>query len=372
MRKSSLLILFLITLFSCKQKNDVKKSESMSEKVVNSDSVVKMENKSILLLVNLNGGSYFDFHLKELPVNPISWRGSKPGELIFMGHFLCFDRWGPPSAGDKANGFIHHGEVNTVLWELLTAPQTVEGRLTSSMMCRLPMAGLQLNRNIELSADEPVYYVTEQITNLNKNGRMFNLVQHVSIAPPFLDKSTLFDNNALKGFADRNDGSLNQDETIIKWPVADHNGEKVSLRQFEVEWPEVSSFVYDQSDKYCWVTACNLEKNIMLGYLWERKDYPWINFWRSMKDGVPAAFGMEFGTTGLHEPFPVIAKKGKIFGQNIYDYIDAGEVITKSFTAFLAKIPSDYKGVEKIEVNNSAFTIKEKTISSRDITYHIK
>ena len=91
-----------------------------------------------------------------------------------------------------------------------------------------------------------------------------------------------------------------------------------------------------------------------------------------MNNGVPAAFGMEFGTSGLHEPFPVVAKKGKIFGQNIYDYIDAGEVITKSFAAFLAKIPSDYNGVEKIEVNNSAFTIKEKTSSSRDITYHLK
>lgn len=344
----------------------------MSEKVAKSDTIVKMESNSILLLVNLNGGSYFDFHLKELPVNPVSWRGSKPGELIFMGHFLCFDRWGPPSAGDKANGFIHHGEVNTVSWELLAAPQTVEGRPTCSMMCKLPMAGLQLTREIELSAEEPVYFVTEQIKNLNKNGRIFNLVQHVSIAPPFLDKSTIFDNNALQGFANRNDGSLNQDDTIIKWPEADHAGKKVNLRQFEVDWPEVSSFVYDQNDKYGWVTACNPEKNIMLGYLWETKDYPWINFWRSMNNGVPAAFGMEFGTTGLHEPFPVVAKKGKIFGKNIYDYIDAGEVITKSFTAFLAKIPSDYKGVEKIEVSNSAFTIKEKTITSRDITYHLK
>ena len=91
-----------------------------------------------------------------------------------------------------------------------------------------------------------------------------------------------------------------------------------------------------------------------------------------MENGVPAAFGMEFGTTGLHEPFPVVAKKGKIFGQNIYEFIDASEVISKSFTAFLAKIPSDYKGVEKIEINNSLFTIKEKNSVSRDITYHIK
>ena len=367
-------VFFLIisVLFSCQQKQKVKQSDGMKDKTAKADTIVKLGNNKIELLVNLKGGSYFDFHLKELPINPINWRGSKPGELIFKGHFLCFDRWGPPSAAEKTNGFRHHGEVNTESWELLTPSHTDNGRPASSMTCKLPMAGLQLTREIELSADEPVFYVTENISNLNKNGRIFNIVQHVSIAPPFLDKSTLFDNNALQGFEDRNDGSLNQDEIILKWPQADHNGEKVSLRQFEVDWPMVSSFVFDQSDKYGWVTACNPEKNIMLGYLWEVKDYPWINFWRSMDNGVPVAFGMEFGTTGLHEPFPVVAKKGKIFGQNLYEFIDADQVITKSFTAFLAKIPADYKGVDRIEINNSLFTIKEKTSSSRDITYHLK
>lgn len=91
-----------------------------------------------------------------------------------------------------------------------------------------------------------------------------------------------------------------------------------------------------------------------------------------MENGIPMAFGMEFGTTGFHEPLPVIAKKGKIFDRNIYAFVDAKEVISKSFTAFLAKIPEDYKGVEKIEINNSTFTIKEKNSSSRDITYHLK
>jgi hypothetical protein len=234
------------------------------------------------------------------------------------------------------------------------------------------MAGLQLTRKIELSADEPVFFVTEEINNPNKNGRMFNLVQHVSIAPPFLDKATLFDNNTFQGFVDRNDGSLNQDETIIKWPEADHNAEKVSLRQFEVAWPEVSSFMFSQNEKYGWVTACNPSKKLMLGYIWKTEDYPWINFWRSMENDVPKAYGMEFGTTGLHEPLPVVAKKGKIFDRNIYDYIDANEKITKSFTAFLAKIPEDYKGVDKIEVSNSTFTIKEIGSFSRDITYHFK
>ena len=91
-----------------------------------------------------------------------------------------------------------------------------------------------------------------------------------------------------------------------------------------------------------------------------------------MENGIPMAFGMEFGTTGLHEPFPVVAKKGKIFDRNIYDFIDANEVISKSFTAFLAKIPKDYSGVAKIEISDSLFIIKENKRISRDISYHIK
>ena len=274
MRKLTFGVLFLITLFtfSCQQRHDNKQSDLMKDKTAKTDTVVKMENGRIELLVNLNGGSYFDFHLKELPLNPINFHGTKPGEHIFMGHFLCFDRWGPPSAAEKANGFMHHGEVNTETWELLTAPQLNNGRTDCSMMCELPMAGLQLTRKIELSTDEPVFFVTEEIKNLNRNGRMFNIVQHVSIAPPFLDKSTLIDNNTLQGFEDRNDGSLNQDELILKWPQVEHKGEKITLRQFEVSWPEVSSFRFGQDEEYGWVTACNPSKNLMLGYIWKTID----------------------------------------------------------------------------------------------------
>jgi hypothetical protein len=76
---------------------------------------------------------------------------------------------------------------------------------------------------------------------------------------------------------------------------------------------------------------------------------------------------MEFGTTGLHEPFPVVAKKAKIFDRNIFEFIDAGEVIRKSFTAFLTKIPSNYRGVEKIELTESAIILSEKDKKSNNI-----
>jgi hypothetical protein len=44
------------------------------------------------------------------------------------------------------------------------------------------------------------------------------------------------------------------------------------------------------------------------------------------------------------------------------------EIISKSFTAFLAKIPGDYKGVDRIEMTGTSILIKEKNTISRDIT----
>jgi hypothetical protein len=331
---------------------------------------MKIENPYVILLVNLLGGSYVDFHYKDLLINPINWHSKESETPAYNGHFLCFDRWGPPTGAEAANGFTHHGEANTENWKVLSEPENSDGVITCSMMCSLPMGGLQLRREIALSEDEPVFFVKEEIKNQNKYGRMFNMVQHVTLVPPFLDHLTLFDNNTEKGFEDKEDGSLNQEKPILKWPEAIHKGETVNLRQFQGEWPRVSSFVYNQKEKYGWATACNPAKNLLLGYLWKIEEYPWINFWRFMEDANPKAFGMEFGTTGLHEPFPIVAKKGKIFDRNIYDFIDADEVITKSFTAFLSKIPQDYNGVRQIEVRDSSFIIKENAPISRDITYH--
>ena len=143
---------------------------------------------------------------------------------------------------------------------------------------------------------------------------MFNIVQHVTLVSPFLDKSTHFDNNTEKGFEDKEDESLNQEEPVIKWPEVFHYEERISLRQFENEWLRISSFVFDQNQEYGWVTAYNPGKNLLLGYLWKTEDYPWINFWRHAENVIPIAFVMEFGTTGLHEPFPIVAKKGKSSG----------------------------------------------------------
>ena len=330
---------------------------------------ISLENSLVKLIISLTGGAFIDFHFKDHPINPINFQDT--GNPSFHGHFLCFDRWGLPTEAEKANGFVPHGEVNTQEWVLLEKVRKEGGSIGLSMRCKLPMGGLQLIRTVELYENQPVFRVTEEIKNMNKYGRMFNIVQHATISPPFLDTETLIDNNTDMGFENRFDGSMDQDDIVFKWPEANLKGEIISLRQLQNEWPCVSSFVFSPNSKYGWVTASNPTKKLMLGYIWETKDYPWINFWRSMKDGKPSSYGMEFGTTGLHEPYPVLAKKGRIFDKNIFAFIDANEVISKSYTAFLSKIPANYQGVLDIEIKDTFIVIKEKN-GQQDIVCRLK
>ncbi len=84
--------------------------------------VMKLENNKVVLEVSLSGGSYQDFHLKDLPVNPLNWSDTNPEEPPFAGHFLCLDRWGPPSQEERANCFMHHGEASTQIWTVRDTP----------------------------------------------------------------------------------------------------------------------------------------------------------------------------------------------------------------------------------------------------------
>jgi len=52
----------------------------------------------------------------------------------------------------------------------------------------------------------------------------------------------------------------------------------------------------------------------------------------------------------------------------LYAYIDAGQTVTRSYAAFLFRIPSDYHGVEKITYRGGRLTLHERgTGPERDL-----
>jgi hypothetical protein len=226
------------------------------------------------------------------------------------------------------------------------------------MAATLPMAGFKVARSLWLAENAALLRVTESVTNTNKLGRVYNMVQHPSIAPPFLDATTVVDANARKGFM-QSSPLPNPEEPAVFWPQALEDGQPVNLRHLTAAHePEVVSFTIE--GEFGWVTASTATKGLLIGYIWKTSDYPWLDIWRNAQNGKPAARGLEFGTTGLHQPVGILVSKGKIFERPIYSYLDAGQTATRSYAAFLFKIPVDYRGVERITYESGRLTLHER------------
>lgn len=323
--------------------------------------VLTLESAAAVLTLDLDGGALGDFHLKSTGINPFNWGTPGAGDTRVrgFGHFLCLDRWGPASAAESANGMPYHGEASNVRWQLDATAHADSDTQAGIMSATLPMAGLHIVRKVQLAQSGTIALVRETVSNQNKLGRVYNWVQHPTVGPPFLDAHTVVDCNGRRGFAQGNPMPT-PEEPSFYWPQAlSHEGASVNLRFLQADPnPNVVSYAIDEDQG--WVTAASPTTGLLVGYVWSTRDYPWVSLWRDVRDGKPSARGLEFGTTGLHQPFPILVKKGSIFGRPVLEHLDAGEKATRSYAVFLSPIPKDYAGVETLRLDEGKLTIQER------------
>ena len=327
-----------------------------------------LNNGIVQVSVASSGGGITDFRFLDHAVNPLNWeieRDPASTEKPYLrGHFLCLDRWGAPSNAEAENGMTFHGEAAYASWRLVDRGESAESRQEAEMICELPIAQMTVRRVMWLEDNQAVLVVREHITNTGTLGRIYNIVQHPSIAPPFLDSATIVDSNAQYGFVQ---GSVMPESVAAAdlWPNTMIEGELEDLRRFQndetgTRYSDVSTFIFDDAQEYGWVTASSPNTGLLLGYLWRVEAYPWLAIWRARSNGRVAARGLEFGTTGLHQPYAELVRVGRILGRSIYEYIDANETVEKSYIAFLVKIPHEFQGIAEINYNDGRLELIER------------
>ena len=267
-----------------------------------------LQNKSASIEVDLFGGAIIDFHLQEHPVNPLTFHFTKKqmpannkAGAPYQGHFACIGRWGEPTAGEIKAGLPNHGQPANMLWQIKRRPSKnkLQKEVTS------PMEGLHIRRSITMDKQLPLYHVKETITNINTLGRWYHVVQHPTIAAPFLDNSTVINCNASKGFEYRNAG--NYRNHLVTFPnVKDDQDNLFRLTNPKTTFNSVFSFIIKKDEPYGWITACSPSHALLFGYVWPREHYPWISLWQHFDNNIIKYRGLEFGTTGLHQPFKTI------------------------------------------------------------------
>jgi hypothetical protein len=328
---------------------------------------VVLDGDKAQVVFDLGGGGLTGFCLTDpghpaCGLTPLAWNNPEADQLDAreMAHFLVLDRWCKPTAAEMKNGMPFHGEAPHSHWKVIQAPSRSGKTVAVTAGVDLPLAGLSFVRTMKLSGT--ILHVEEKITNPKPVGRAYNMIEHVSLGPPFLDGTVLVDTKVAKGFTQEFKPRLPvPEEPAVGWPEYEYKGRQINMRTMTNHaGPLVTSYIMDEDQEYGWATACHPGKQLLIGYIWKTKDFPWLNLWRHVVRGKPKARGLEFGTTGWLQPFPMLAKKGSIFGRQLMDWIDADQTVSKKFTAFLAAVPPGYRGVADLQFDGKKIRLVEQ------------
>ena len=326
--------------------------------------MIKLGNNKSSLIIDPYGGAIINFKLNHININPLNFafskeqmpKNNKEG-APYKGHFLCLGRWGEPSEGEIKAGIPDHGQVANILWK------AVEGNPKElKMWANSKLEGLHIERTVQIDSHNPVYMVSETVSNINPLGRLYNMVQHPTLSAPFLGFDTIINCNAETGF--NYTFFKDPEKNSSHWPNGILEDKSIiNLSSSANGKSSVFSFIINRKDDLGWVSAYSPKAQLLLGYLWKRKDYPWINLWQDWSGDQIRYRGIEFGTTGIHKPFKQILEDGnsRVFGENTFVYIDAGEKVSRSYLSFLYKVKPGFEGVDAITMSNGCIKIRTRT-----------
>jgi hypothetical protein len=316
---------------------------------------VSIKNRDAVVEISPEGGAITTFQLRNTDINPLNFSFNQEQMPVnnrkgapFRGHFACIGRWGPPSAGEIKYGVPDHGDFVSIAWTVAT-----HNERSVIMEAVSELEGLHVRRHIYLHSSGAILDVSEEITNIRPLGRFINIVQHPTVAAPFLNPHSRVFCNATKGYHYASCQDHNKTESC--WPAARYTDNAIhNISHCTGAKTGVHSFIVRPTDEFGWVCATSPQNSLLLGYVWRRSHYPWINHWCDYNDGAIRYRGLEFGTTGMHEPYDTMISSGNthIFGEPVLAFIDAGETIEKNYTAFLTVTQGTVNDIEYVSYRN--------------------
>ena len=107
------------------------------------------------------------------------------------------------------------------------------------------------------------------------------------------------------------------------------------------------------------VTALNIEKRLLIGYLFRREEYPWLQTWEHYPEGKTLARGLEFRrnpTTcraGNRSPWGQCSARRRIAGcRKVEDQL--------ALSSLLYKVPEGMKKVDDVRLDGKTLIVEDK------------
>lgn len=296
------------------------------------------------------------------------------GEFLasFTGHALCLDGFGPPSNTELLGGAALHGEAATSMWHVTSDRDNSGANFTEAnrhalAWVELSLSRLRVERRFELAPAESVLRVDERVTNMNRVSRNLHWVQHatVSATPKGSISASLRD--GITAPFDYDGHNLLARGAEFQWPHAPGaQGEQIDLRKL-FSTPQkgfVAAAHQAPHREHGFVAMCDPGAQLMMGYVFSAKVFPWIASWEEnfARKSAPwlgrvQARGLEFGTTPLPLGNVAVDAGGPVFGRPVSRSIAAGQTLRAPWLLFIAPLPDGWGDIEDIRVDTDEIVV---------------
>ena len=287
-----------------------------------------------------------------------------------VGHFVCVDGFGPTSEEESAAGLSGHGEAHRLPWKTVEAKAGDEAVLVQQV--ELPIVQEKLTRTISLREGENVVRVSSQLESLLGFDRPVNWAEHATIGSPFLEPGvTVVDlsgnramvrprpeeSNSRRGRQHRLAGGEE-----FEWPMGPLGaGGQVNLRAApdNPDSLDHTGHLMTPSGSHAWVTALHPEKRLLLGYIFNTDQFPWLQIWEHYPPEGMRARGLEFGTQAFDRPRREMVTQNRLFGELLYRWLPAKSTIQSTFLVFWTQTPEGFQGVDEIRLDEEGLTLED-------------
>jgi hypothetical protein len=338
---------------------------------------VQVENECLRLTVLAEGGHLAELLHKEAGVNPLwtpPWPSIEPStydrarhpeygcnaesKLLagIMGHNLCLDLFGVPSAEEEAVGITVHGEAPVAPFRIAESPDEL---ITAA---DLPAAQLRFERRIRLEG--PWVRISETVENLSPLDRPVAWTEHVTIGPPFLEKGS----TQLRTPGTRSkviegppgDAAYMQPGAEFDWPFVprvDGGASDLRVCTKAAVSGGFTAHLMDPRQEKAFFFAWSPRTKVLFGYIWSRSDFPWLSLWEENGsrtqppwNGGTLTRGIEIGTSPMPETRRQMIDRGKLFGTPCYRWIPARTTVRLEYSAFLTTADAIPETLEDLRV----------------------
>ena len=317
---------------------------------------IVLANDKIELTTLANGGSFTKLVLRDGdPLSPFA---------ATVPHMLALDGFGAPSREEAALGMPFHGEAGKQVFKIVATHES--GPVHSVVIqATLPLAQEVFTRTIELADGENVVRVTSRLESLLSVDRPVSWAEHATIGPPFMEKGKVVvdmpaTNCRVRPYKPGDiPGHLVYDKDFT-WPMAPtKDGGQADLRVIPTghNWLDLASCQLDPARKLEFVTALQLDKHFVFGYIFRREDFPWLMSWMNFTGDNRAARGMEFST----QPFDISHRDtvamSPLFGTPTFRWLPAKSRIETRFLMFYTRVPEGFARIDNVTFENGKIAI---------------